>query len=263
MQLYQIVEALIFASPQPLTLADLVKAIRTGAASHASMITDHWRKIPPEEVSQAIDALGEHLAATQSALQLFETAAGWRLVTRPEFASYLRTLLPESRPERLSPPALETLAIVAYRQPITKADIESVRGVNVDAILQKLLERSLIRIAGKADVPGRPLLYATTDLFLEHFGIRTLDDLPNATELRKSLPESPPPVMESGPDPEPAKEPQPLKVPQDDATEEVGNAEEDEEEAGELSEEVLPSETVAAAAAIDQSGDSPASGEEE
>ena len=189
-------------------------------------------------------------------------AGGYRYQTSAEQVAYVERFVLEGQSARLSAAAMETLAIVAYRQPITKADIESVRGVNVDAILQKLLERSLIRIAGKADVPGRPLLYATTDLFLEHFGIRTLDDLPNATELRKSLPESPPPVMESGPDPEPAKEPQPLKVPQDDATEEVGNAEE-EEEAGELSEEVLPSETVAAAAAIDQSGDSPASGEEE
>lgn len=203
MQLSQIVEALIFASPQPLSLAELVKAVRSGAASHASLLAEHWKKISAEEVSAALDALGERLAESQSALQLFESAAGWRLVTRADFSTYLRALMPETRPERLSPPALETLAIIAYRQPIIKADIESVRGVNVDAILQKLLDRSLIRVAGKADVPGRPLLYATTDLFLEHFGIRTIDDLPNAAELRKSLPESPP-IAPEAPEPVPA-----------------------------------------------------------
>lgn len=210
MQLSQIVEALVFASPQPLTLADLVKAIRTGAASHGSLLAEHWKKVPTEEVSAALDALGERLAESQSALQLVESSTGWRLMTRADFSTYVRALMPEARPERLSPPALETLAIVAYRQPIIKADIESVRGVNVDAILQKLLDRSLIRVAGKADVPGRPLLYATTELFLEHFGIRSLDDLPNAGELRKSLPESPPlapePVPEAPSPPPPSTE---------------------------------------------------------
>ncbi len=88
------------------------------------------------------------------------------------------------RPERLSPPALETLAIIAYRQPITKGDIEAVRGVNVDGVLQKVIDRGLIKIGGRADLPGKPLLYETTDLFLEHFGVKDIDDLPNADELR-------------------------------------------------------------------------------
>ena len=85
----------------------------------------------------------------------------------------------------MSGPAMETLAIIAYRQPITKAAIEAVRGVACDGMLQKLLDRDLIRIGGRAELPGRPLLYETTDLFFEHFGIRSIDDLPNASELRK------------------------------------------------------------------------------
>jgi segregation and condensation protein B len=88
------------------------------------------------------------------------------------------------RPEKLSAAALETLALIAYRQPITKADIEAVRGVSVDGTMQKLLERRLIRTGGRADLPGRPMLYETTDQFLEHFGVKDLNDLPNASELR-------------------------------------------------------------------------------
>jgi segregation and condensation protein B len=93
----------------------------------------------------------------------------------------------------LSGPALETLAIIAYRQPVTRADIEAVRGVAVDGVMQVLLDRSLVRIAGRADQPGRPLLYSTTDYFLEHFGLKSTGELPNATELgRMPLPKAPP-----------------------------------------------------------------------
>jgi segregation and condensation protein B len=85
----------------------------------------------------------------------------------------------------LSAPSLETLAIIAYRQPITRADVEAVRGVNIDGVLQTLMERGLVKIAGRAEIPGRPLLYETTQFFLDHFGLRNLDELPNAEELRK------------------------------------------------------------------------------
>ena len=105
------------------------------------------------------------------------------------FAPRIRQLHPrpfaETKPERLSPPALETLAIIAYRQPITKADIEAVRGVSVDGVMQKIVDRGLVKIGGRADLPGRPLLYETTDSFLDHFGIKALEDLPNSGELSK------------------------------------------------------------------------------
>ena len=107
-----------------------------------------------------------------------------------EYGDFVRQLFPGRKPERMSGPAMETLAIIAYRQPITKAAIEAVRGVACDGMIQKLLDRDLIRIGGRAELPGRPLLYETTDLFFEHFGIRSIDDLPNASELRKvKLPE--------------------------------------------------------------------------
>ena len=117
--------------------------------------------------------------------ELRETASGWQLVTKAGFAPWLRQLFPEFRSARLSSPALETLAIIAYRQPITRADIEAVRGVAVDGVVQTLLDRGLIKIAGRAEVPGRPLLYETTQHFMDHFGLRNLDELPNSAELRR------------------------------------------------------------------------------
>jgi segregation and condensation protein B len=105
-------------------------------------------------------------------------------VSRPEYAPWLKKLLDESRPHRLSPPSLETLSIIALRQPICRADIAAIRGVEVDGVIKTLLERDLITITGKSDAPGHPMLYGTTQKFLEHFGLRSLDDMPKAAELR-------------------------------------------------------------------------------
>ena len=116
------------------------------------------------------------------------------MVSDPAYAPWVRQLFPAAKPARLTAPSLETLAIIAYRQPITRADVEAVRGVAVDGVLQSLMERGLVKIAGRAEVPGRPLLYETTQFFLEHFGLRDLNELPNAEELRtRYLPTAPPP----------------------------------------------------------------------
>jgi segregation and condensation protein B len=110
------------------------------------------------------------------------------------------------KPARLTPPSLETLAIIAYRQPITRADVEAVRGVAVDGVLQNLMERGLVKIGGRAEVPGRPLLYETTQFFLEHFGLRDLDELPNAEELRtRYLPTAPRKTADAPAEPAPAE----------------------------------------------------------
>ncbi|MFN0129351.1 MAG: SMC-Scp complex subunit ScpB [Verrucomicrobiales bacterium] len=214
--LSRIVEALLFASPEPLTTSTLVRAIRAAAkpevpdasdvsdpseASEASDTSDpsEASEVPPDTApspavlarvsdAQVLDALAElaaSYAAEGRAFTLAERATGWRIFTRAEYGPWVRGLFPDRRPHRLSQPALETLAIIAYRQPITKAAVEAVRGVSIDGPLQKLLEQNIIRIAGRADLPGRPLLYETTDLFFEHFGIRSIDDLPNASELRR------------------------------------------------------------------------------
>ncbi|MGY8643537.1 MAG: SMC-Scp complex subunit ScpB [Verrucomicrobiales bacterium] len=184
MELIQIVEALIFAAPDPISSQEISKAVRRASDKSEEMIDEDWRKVTPSEIAKVIQDLSELYDETERALQLVESASGWKFVTRPVFAEWIRALLPEMRPERLSPPALETLAIIAYRQPITKGDIEAVRGVNVDGVLQKVIDRGLIKIGGRADLPGKPLLYETTDLFLEHFGVKDIDDLPNADELR-------------------------------------------------------------------------------
>ena len=138
-----------------------------------------------EQVAEAIGQLNHFYQESQRAFTILERPKGWKLYTRVEFGDFVRQLFPGRKPERMSGPAMETLAIIAYRQPITKAAIEAVRGVACDGMIQKLLDRDLIRIGGRAELPGRPLLYETTDLFFEHFGIRSIDDLPNASELRK------------------------------------------------------------------------------
>jgi segregation and condensation protein B len=184
--LHRVLEALLFASDKPISAAECVKHFK-GAAEAAPEDTEvaALAKTKQDEVAAAMRELGVEYEEQQRGFRLVESGSGWKAVTTPDAVSWVRQLFPENRPARLSPSALETLAIVAYRQPITRADIEAVRGVNVDGVMQTLLERGVIRIAGRADVPGRPLLYGTTEFFLEHFGLRSLEELPNCAELRR------------------------------------------------------------------------------
>lgn len=184
--LSRVLEALLFASDKPLSAAECVKHLKgavEGAPEDAGVAA--LAKSKADEVASALRALGAAYEEEERGFRVVESGGGWKVVTAPDAAPWVRQLFPENRPARLSPSALETLAIVAYRQPITRADIEAVRGVNVDGVTQTLLERGVIRIAGRADVPGRPLLYGTTEFFLEHFGLRSIDDLPNCAELRR------------------------------------------------------------------------------
>jgi segregation and condensation protein B len=195
MELSRIVEALLFATQEPLSVADLGRAIREtareakDAAKEAGTAPDEEKiameSITDEQIRAALEVLTAHYDQDGRSFTIVERTAGWRLCARGEFGEWCRALYPGRKPSRLSGPALETLAIIAYRQPITKSAIEAVRGVSVDAMVQQLLDRNLLKIDGRADLPGRPLLYSTTDLFLDHFGIRHLDDLPNANELRR------------------------------------------------------------------------------
>jgi segregation and condensation protein B len=184
--LKRVLEAILFASQRPVSAKDL-QGILKGAAETDK--TDPriaaFSKMKEPALRAAIDELGADCADPSRAYELRESAAGWQLVTKPEFAPWLRQLFPEYRSARLSAPALETLAIIAYRQPITRAEIEAIRGVAVDGVLQTLLDRGLVKIAGRAEIPGRPLLYETTQNFMDHFGLRNLDELPNVAELRK------------------------------------------------------------------------------
>jgi segregation and condensation protein B len=184
--LHRVLEALLFASDKPISAAECVKYLK-GAVESAPEDAEvaALAKTKPDEVAVAMRDLEAQYGEEQRGFRLVESGAGWKAVTTPDAVPWVRQLFPENRPARLSPSALETLAIVAYRQPITRADIEAVRGVNVDGVMQTLLERGVIRISGRADVPGRPLLYGTTEFFLEHFGLRSLDELPNCAELRR------------------------------------------------------------------------------
>jgi segregation and condensation protein B len=184
MNLTQVIEALLFAAQKALTPRELAAAIK-GAGADDDLLPNDFAKTTEAQVVAALEQLKIEYVQQSRAFQLAEKADGWQLVSDPAYASWVRQLFPAAKPARLTPPSLETLAIVAYRQPITRADIEAVRGVAVDGVLQNLMERGLVKIAGRAEVPGRPLLYETTEFFLEHFGLRNLDELPNAEELRK------------------------------------------------------------------------------
>lgn len=196
-ELENIVESIIFASPEGASTKEITRCVRGAVATArekdgelALEAITRFADVDEVRVMAAISHLNAIYEETGRAFMLVERPAGWRIVSRMEFGPWVRELFPDKKPARLTPSALETLAIIAYRQPMTKSSIEAVRGVSVDGPLQALLDRNVVRIAGRADLPGRPLLYETTDLFLEHFGIKTVDELPNASELRSvKLPE--------------------------------------------------------------------------
>jgi segregation and condensation protein B len=191
MNLSQVVEALLISAQKPLSARELVAAIREAGAED-ELAPNEFAKATEAEISAALEQLKIEYLEQQRAFQLLEKAEGWQLASDPRFARWVKQLFPAAKPARLSPPALETLAIIAYRQPITRADVEAVRGVAIESVLQTLMERGLVKIAGRAEVPGRPLLYETTQFFLEHFGLRNLDELPNSDELkRRELPTAP------------------------------------------------------------------------
>lgn len=139
--------------------------------------------IPAAQIREAIEAISLELQAADSEIVLVEGHNGWRLATHPRLARWVRLLRNEPPPVRLSPSSLETLAVIAYRQPVTRAEIEQIRGVSAEAGLSKLLERDLTYIVGRADLPGRPIQYGTTDAFLEFVGLKSLDDLPASDVL--------------------------------------------------------------------------------
>ncbi|MDX1662084.1 MAG: SMC-Scp complex subunit ScpB [Gemmatimonadota bacterium] len=163
-----IVEALLFAAEEPLTARRLA-GIAPGAT--------------PSMVEDLIDELDADYIREGRAFRIREIAGGYQIVTRPEFAEWVHELHGPGSAPRLSQAALETLAIVAYKQPVTRAELESIRGVNVDGVVRTLVDRELVRIAGRAEGIGRPLLYGTTDHFLEYFGLPGLDALPKPDEL--------------------------------------------------------------------------------
>src|SRR5215510_2932158 len=170
-ELKSIVEALIFASPDPVTVKTLTKLLDTE---------------PKEEILAAIDALKEDYKR-QGGLTLVEVAGGYQIVTRPELHEWVRRLFHERTTQKLSVASLETLAVIAYKQPVTGPEIAEIRGVNTAGVVGTLMERKLVKIVGRKQVVGRPFLYGTTREFLERFGLNDLSDLPKVEDVSELL----------------------------------------------------------------------------
>ncbi len=172
--LKQIVEAVIFASDEPITVEQLT-----------AIVEDATRG----QVKSVLDELNLEYAQTDRAFQIIHVAGGVQLVTRDQYASWVKKLFIKKSSNRLSQAALETLSVVAFKQPVSKPDISSIRGVNCDGVVKTLLERKLIAISGRGEGPGRPLLYKTTKEFLRYFGINSVDDLPKLREIEELVKE--------------------------------------------------------------------------
>lgn len=153
------------------------------AAMAAPAASDVPSLVTASQIREAMDAIGAQLEAAGDVTRLQETHQGWRLVTSADCADWVRLLRNQPKPMKLTQSALETLAIVAYRQPVTRAEIETIRGVSVESPINRLLERELIKITGRADLPGRPIQYGTTETFFEFVGVKSLDELPASDVL--------------------------------------------------------------------------------
>ena len=206
MNLSRVIEALLFSAHKPLSTKEIVDALRNAGAED-EFSPNEFASAKPAEVAAALEQLKVEYIQNEHGFQLVEKAGGWQLNSDPKYARWVRGLFPAPKPARLSSPGLETLAIIAYRQPITRADVEAGRGVTIDGVLQTLMERGLVKISGRAEIPGRPLLYETTEFFLDHFGLRNLNELPNVEELRtRHLPVAPRPAVAPAATDQPAPE---------------------------------------------------------
>lgn len=164
-----VIEALLFAADKPVTVEQIRRALDNGA---------------PAEIKDIIENLRVEYARCERGIAIVEIAGGYQMIANPAYGPFLKKLFKERQGERLSKPALETLAIIAYKQPLTRAEIQSLRNVNVDGVMKSLTDKALVKICGRKKVPGRPFVYGTTRLFLEHFGLNALDDLPKLDELK-------------------------------------------------------------------------------
>ncbi len=170
-QLSGAIEAIVFVSGDPVPIKRMEEVL----------------EIPEEQIREAIEALSKRYVELGAGIQVMEVAGGYQLRTRPIYSIQVNKFLERKRKTTLSGPALETLAIIAYKQPITRAEIEAIRGVVVDCVLKSLLDKRLIKVAGVKEVPGRPNLYRTTRRFLEYFGIVSLNDLPPIENIEQTF----------------------------------------------------------------------------
>jgi len=183
----QVIEALLVATDEPVSaarLAQLLNANRAQTAADAAPQPEGKpNRVDAHAVRKLLDELNAEYAAQHRAFEVVEIAGGFQLLTRPEYKEWVAELHRNRRQEKLSQSAVETLAIVAYRQPVQRATVDDVRGVQSGPLLRSLHERGLVKVVGRQNVPGRPILYGTSRRFLEHFGLKSLKDLPRVAEL--------------------------------------------------------------------------------
>ena len=200
MELKFILEAILFAAQKPLTPQEIRGVLVSAAEDTEDPVVRGFKKIKLDDIETTLDQLAQDHAQNGRSYTLACVAGAWLFVSRPDYVPWLKALAGErNRPSRLSQPALETLTIIAYRQPITRAEMEQIRGVSVDGVMQTLVERGLVETMGRAEVVGRPMTYGTTKLFLEYFGLSSLEGLPDAEELRRIPVEHPPSLVTTEP----------------------------------------------------------------
>lgn len=252
--LQEIVGALLFASETPLTATDLREAVRAveAEAGENKEIMDVYRTCTSKEIAEALRGLEKALEVAGCGFQLVCTGGAYRLQSVPSCGRYVRALLKMDRPNRLGRASLETLAIVAYRQPLTKSEIEAIRGVDVSANIKTLMDLQLVRLVGKSELPGHPFLYGTTPLFLEHFGLASLQQL---NELDPTLQRSNPKQKAAS-----YKKPEPPKPAE--AVEKAAEEPAATEEVAEATETAPESATVVEVAVAEEEGSSPTEADE-
>jgi segregation and condensation protein B len=201
MDLKFILESILFSAQKPLSVKEIRDVLSDAAEQDdVDSTVKALKKTKEADVTAALGQLAKEHEEAKRSYRLACVAGSWQFVTLPDYSPWLRALVGvKARPARLSQPALETLAIIAYRQPVTRAEVEQIRGVNVDGTMQTLTERGLVEAVGRAEVVGRPTTYGTTAMFLEYFGLRALEDLPAADELRKIVVEKPPAPLTADP----------------------------------------------------------------
>src|SRR5580765_6292483 len=192
MELKFILESILFSAQKALSPKELKDVLASAAEQEGEHEAKAFKKVKEADLISALETLAQDHETAGRSYRLACVAGSWQFVTQPEYAPWLKALIGHKvRPPRLSQPALETLAIIAYRQPLTRAEIEQVRGVAVDGVMQTLLERGLVEQMGRAEVVGRPMTYGTTSVFLEYFGLKSLEDLPVSDELRRIVVQKP------------------------------------------------------------------------
>ena len=176
LELKQVLGAMIFGSSRPLRIKEMRECL-IGAPETDSSVGRAFAGVSESDIQRALDDLRADIEKTAAGFELAAVAGGYSFRSDASCGAWLRYLLNADKPSRLSKPGLETLAIIAYRQPVSRSEIETVRGVNVDHMLRVLMEMQLVRIVGRSKLPGRPFLYGTTQLFLDHFGLKSLGEL--------------------------------------------------------------------------------------